>query len=224
MQCKKIKKYLYEYATKRLDKEMFHEISEHLEGCKRCQLELEELRETLDMLQYVKPPELSADFKDRVMQRIDREEKEKVAFVGERLAFKKIGYKKWIMSGTVAATIIIAAVSIFRSVSPPQVDKIPRGVEIVTEIAEVENPIIIKTENAKESFEKITVLIEQYDGQIVRKRLTDKRVEVIFKIDENAESLFFQELSSLGEVQIEKKGYKDTQGNIVVILNSIEMK
>lgn len=222
MECSEIKEYLYEYETKRLDKKMFNEVGEHLKACKRCQLELKELKETLTMLEYVKPPELSADFKDKVMQRIGREEKEKVAFVGERLAFKKIGYKKWIMSGTVAATIIIAAVSIFRSVTPPQVDKIPRGVEIVTEIAEVENPIIIKTENVKESFEKITVLIEQCDGQIVRKRLTDKRVEVIFKIDESAESLFFQELSRLGEVQIEKKGYKDTQGNIMVVLNSIK--
>ena len=205
MECGQVKEYLYEYETKRLNDTTFNEVDEHLKACKRCQLEREELQKNLAMLDYSTTPTLSRDFKDRVMDQINHEE-------------GKGKYWKWVLQGTVAASIILVVVTISQFIIPPQVEKTPKGIEIVIEPAEAENPIIVETRDLSKSFEKLADLIKQFNGQIVRKRAIDLRIEVILKIEDNEEALFFQKLRELGKVQRKKNGYKDTEGNIVIML------
>ena len=208
MECGEIKEYLYEYETKRLGEATFNEVDKHLKECKRCQVELEELRKTLTMLQYGKHTELSEDFKGRVMDQINREDRRRT-------------YKKWVLQGTVAASIVLVVVAISRVMFPPQIEKIPRGIEIVIEPSEAENPILVEVEDVNESFDKLAILIKQHNGHIVRKRPIDSRIEVAFNIVGEREGVFLKELSKLGEVERREEGYKDTKGNIVVILSSV---
>lgn len=70
MKCEETKKYLYEYYTLRLGRELFNEVDEHLKTCEQCQQELRELEETINLLNRAKPPEVAKEFKDKIMARV----------------------------------------------------------------------------------------------------------------------------------------------------------
>jgi len=108
MNCSEIKELLYEYQTDNLDDATKEQVDAHLKTCPTCQKVLEELKIDLKLLEYARPPKVSADFKDRVMQSI----KPSVIPFYRRSAFK------YVLQGTVAAMLIFGLVSVLKLNSP----------------------------------------------------------------------------------------------------------
>ena len=86
---------------------------------------------------------------------------------------------------------------------------------------EVKNPIIIETSDVDNSLDRFNRLIQDHKGKLLQNIPTDKEIRVTFSIEKNEEQPFFNQLSELGSVRIPKEGYKDRQGNIVVIFKKM---
>ncbi|MEI6125083.1 MAG: tetratricopeptide repeat protein [Pseudomonadota bacterium] len=127
MQCTEINEYLYEYLKDRLAGAIRNEVDAHLKTCPACKRELEELKIDLKLLNLARPPELSADFKDKVMRRI--EQPKVIPF------YRKKTYRT-ILQGTVAAVVVLAVAVTFIIKSTQQTQEpVVRGTEKVPAIA-----------------------------------------------------------------------------------------
>ena len=122
MKCEEIKEYLYEYHTLKLGKELFNEVDEHLKTCERCQQELKELEETINLLNRAKPPEVAKDFKDKVLARCEF----------SAVPFYKRRPYRLVMQGVFAAMIVLAVATTVkftsRKVEEQAMREVSRGV------------------------------------------------------------------------------------------------
>lgn len=118
MNCADVQEYLYEYHTGRLDEQTRRDVEAHLAACPACRQALEELKIDLKLLDHARPPELSADFKDRVMRGI---EGAKVIPLRRGRAYK------YVLQGTVAAAVVLAAAVTFIMKSPRSGEQAVRG-------------------------------------------------------------------------------------------------
>jgi tetratricopeptide (TPR) repeat protein len=109
MKCEDIKEYLYEYHTLRLGKELFTEVDEHLKTCVQCQQDLNELEETINLLNRAKPPEVANDFKDKVMARCEF----------NTVPFYKRRPYRLVLQGALAAMIVIAVATTVKFIMQP---------------------------------------------------------------------------------------------------------
>ncbi len=78
MKCKRIQQYLLDYSEHVLDQENQHLVEEHLRHCAECSKELQEIEQTLHLLQTLplqEPPETFwPDFTSNVMRQIRKME------------------------------------------------------------------------------------------------------------------------------------------------------
>lgn len=78
MKCKRIQQYLLDYSEQLLDSENHHLVEEHLHQCPKCAQELQEIEQTLHLLQTLpvqEPPETFwPDFTSNVMRQIRKME------------------------------------------------------------------------------------------------------------------------------------------------------
>ena len=78
MKCKRIQQYLLDYAEQLLDQENHHLVEEHLRHCPKCAQELQEIEQTIHLLQTLpvqSPPETFwPDFTSNVMRQIRKME------------------------------------------------------------------------------------------------------------------------------------------------------
>lgn len=216
MKCEEVKDLLYEFITGRLEHNNLTRVEGHIKDCKACRQDAKKMRHTLNLVNEVKPPPLSADFKEKVMQRIhDLPMPPKPLFqrIKERI---QVPYIKWPLEGMVAAAaIVLLTLAIYRGLTP-EVKTIPREIEITA--TEVKNPIVIETRDIDSSFTQLKGLIQLHNGRLIRSRTIEGGIEVIFRVEKGEEEGLFKDLSELGKVQKEEEGYKDVEGNIVLVL------
>jgi len=78
--------------------------------------------------------------------------------------------------------------------------------------------IIIETGDVDDAFERVRGIIQSHNGKMVEALWLEKKVKLIFSLGREQEGPFFDELNKLGTARIEKEGYRNKNGNIVVFL------
>lgn len=100
MDCKNIEENLVAYLDGELSEEEFFQIKEHVSSCPHCSEEIFLLMKSWDLLKSYPEEELSDDFKDRLIKKIE-----------SRIAAPKvlrISYLKWIPLAAAAVFLIFA--------------------------------------------------------------------------------------------------------------------
>ena len=65
---------------------------------------------------------------------------------------------------------------------------------------------------------KVRKLIQAHNGKMVEALWSEKNIKLIFSLGREEEVSLFNELTKLGRIKVEKEGYRDKKGNIVVFL------
>lgn len=219
MECNEIRGLLYEFITERLDRENSRMVQEHLKMCRECQADYDELKETLSLLNEWKAPEPLPHLKEKVMEDVEARVKESSVSGFRRIMEKlfKPYYIKIPLEGLAAVVIVLLTLIIYRGFSP-EVKVLPKKLEITKGVVEAKNPIVIGTEDVEEAFNQLIEIVKAYNGRLIRRRVLDSGKELTFNIDERKEEALFHALKQLGKVSIAKEGYRDGEGNIVVMV------
>lgn len=85
-------------------------------------------------------------------------------------------------------------------------------------LKEVKNPIILETGDIDNTFEKVRRLIQAHNGKMIEAIWIEQGIKMVFSLEREGETPLFKEFSKLGRTKIEKEGYRDKKGNIVVLL------
>jgi hypothetical protein len=118
--------------------------------------------------------------------------------------------------------VVILALVVYRGFTPEkpfEMTKIPKpGALTMLRLTEVKNPIIIKTKDVDETFERVRVLIQAHNGKMLEALWIEKAIKLTFTLKKEGETSLFDDFSKLGEVSVKEEGYRDKKGNIVVLL------
>lgn len=224
MICDDVKELLYEYITESLQGDDLISVQRHLEGCENCRREAEKITRTVKLLDEVKPPPLSADFKATVLRRT-QELPLPPKPIWQRIKDYIMPYltpapTPAFMKGLAMAVVLLVTATIFIPQILHRRETYPRDIEI--KLHGVENPIIIETEDSEKAFEQLKELIHAHDGDVLQTIWVEQGIQVLFSVTPEEESSLINDLSSLGNVFMEKEGYKDAKGNIGVVLQEKE--
>ena len=213
--CREISELLYEYQTGRLAPDAEKNVAEHLRDCEKCRRTHEDLIETLGALNEWKPPEVPAGFGKRVMGEIAKESKNVPVSLLDR--FIKPSRFRLPIQGLAVAAMVLLALTIYRNFVP-EIDRMPRDFKVMTGLVEAKSPVIIETKDVGEAFDKLKELIQTHQGHLVRRKPVDSGMEVTFRVSQEKEEGFFKDINLLGKVKKEKEGYKEGDGNMVILL------
>lgn len=211
---------LYDFVFKRMKGKDYQQAEEHLKQCEKCRLAVEELKATLATIGQFQAPSLPADFKDKVMQEIRRIHQPSLQ---PDSVFQKI--KNWFrvpyiripVEGLATAAIVLLVLIVYRGLAPER-QPMPKEIKILPIPPEVKNPILIETENPDIAFVRLFQFISSNQGKIIMSMSIDSGFAVVLKIEKSKEEYLFKWLKTTGRMRMEKEGYKDKDGNIVVIL------
>ncbi|MEM2538481.1 MAG: hypothetical protein QXE38_04155 [Candidatus Methanomethylicia archaeon] len=73
-------------------------------------------------------------------------------------------------------------------------------------------------ENVDEAFNRIVQKIESSDGKLIRRRKINSGIEITFSVKRELEEKLLKDISLLGKMRIKKEGFRDKEGNIVLII------
>ena len=125
--CIEVSENIYDYLTGRIAPAQRSIIAGHLMSCSTCRAEHDEMKITLGLLDQIKPPKVSEDFTERVMQSLEP----KVIPFTRRPAYRLI------MQGSAAAIVILAVVSVIKLLPTTKQDlSTIRGGSTTTTISE----------------------------------------------------------------------------------------
>jgi hypothetical protein len=210
MNCDDIKNLLYEYATKCLDEAELEAVEAHLKECEICKIELSMLQETIPLLDYWTPPDLSKDFTDRVLANIQAEKKSLWQKIIEALVPVRT---KFPLEALAAGALVLMVIVVYKIGFTPEIDKTPRQITIESHVVTAKNPIVIESENTDFTLTKLTELIKAHNGRLLGSRTVEGGTEAILSIEQEKERLLLKALSELGKAQMAKDGYKDSDKN-----------
>jgi hypothetical protein len=219
MDCKDFRKLLYEFATNRLGNQDFQLVEGHIKKCSGCQAELNELKETLLLLNEWEAPVLSPGFRVKVMAAIEERVERKSVPIFKKIISKVFQpyYLKFPIQGLAVAAMILLAVTIYKNFIP-EPDRTTRDFTISPTYVEAKNPILIEVKEIDEALNKVKEIIKTHQGSLVRRRPVEGGLEVTFKIEKEHEENILKKLSLLGKFQKGEAGFKNSDGNIVIIL------
>jgi anti-sigma factor RsiW len=222
--CEEAREVLYDFLTGRLGGEAHRRVEEHVEACQGCREELEELREALSFLDAWKVPELPVGFEERLRRRIAERARERSRSRLQVVIDKVFRpyHIKLPLEGLAVAAVILVALTIYRGFAPEDRRELERGQEGVRiELAEVKNPVILEAGNTEEALDRLKAIVQAHHGQVIQTLWVERGVRVTFSLREEEEVSLFLELATLGKVAREKEGYRDREGNIVVLLREV---
>jgi len=219
MDCKEVKEVLYDVLTHRLKDDDLQKVNAHITQCENCQKNLEELRGTLALLDTWKTPKLSPGFRASVLESIDERESRRPAGVIKRML-------EWILQpprlkrplqGLAVVAMILLAFTVYRGLSPGP-DRTMRDLPSPVKVIGAENPIVVEVKNVDEALDGLKRIIEVHHGSLVRRRPVEETLEVTFTLHGEREESLIGDLGQLGTVHTIKPGFKDGEGNLVVVL------
>ena len=224
MNCDNVKELLYELITGSLQGDNLMRVEKHIEGCENCRREAERLTRTVTLLDEVKPPPLSADFKETVLRRVQTLPLPPKP-VWQRIKEHVMPYitpslTPAFMKGMAVAVVLLVTATIFIPGVLPEKEKHWKDIEI--KLHGVKNPIIIETDDSEKALDQLKEIIHAHDGSVLQTIWVEKGIQVLFRVKQEEESSLIEELTSLGNVFMEKEGYKDAKGNIGVVLKGRE--
>jgi len=219
MDCKEVKEALYDVLTHRLKDDELQKVNAHITQCENCQKNLEELRETLALLDTWKTPELSPGFRASVLESIEERESRRPAAVIKRML-------EWILQpprfkrplqGLAVVAMILLAFTVYRGLSPGP-DRTMRDLPSPVKVIGAENPIVVEVKDVDEALDGLKKMIEIHHGSLVRRRPVEGTMEVTFTLPGEREENLIGDLGQLGTVHKIKPGFKDGEGFVVVVL------
>jgi hypothetical protein len=122
----------------------------------------------------------------------------------------------------VTALVVILALAVYRGVTPEkpsEITKIPKpGALTMLKLTEAQHPIIIKTGDVDKTFERVRVLIQAHNGRMLEALWIEKGIKLTFTLKKEEETSLFEDFGKLGEVSVQREGYRDKKGNIVILV------
>ena len=221
MKMKHLEEDLYDYVTNRMDEGRRQDAEKHVKICTECQKEIDELKKTINLLNQFQPPPLSEEFKESVKQKLRALQiplPPKSLFQRLKESFQ-IRPLIWVLEGVAVMAVIMLSVGIFyKSYNPykSHLETITKDLQI--ELAEVKNPIIIEAGDLDNTLESLKELIRIHEGKVLQVLQLDKGLKITFSLEKEQESVLFDNLKQLGNLWMKEEGYKDGQGNIVILL------
>jgi hypothetical protein len=228
MNCRQVIERLYDLETGRLGADESERIRGHVKGCERCRRELDQIKEILALLDKAQAPDPSPGYQEKIRARL-RQVQANVPVSARPL---HAGFKEWLeefFSGCpplAAASALVAVLVLgigyiaYRTMLRPEHDTIRRGgIAVRGPALEAEKPLEIRVSNVERAFEELSGLVEAYGGRIVRRWPIEGGKQILLRVPESEEKSFIGDLSGLGEITRPKSGYKDGEGNIVVIMH-----
>lgn len=218
MRQRHLEEKLYDYITGRMKENDRRLAERHLKECEECRQKAKELTETLKLLEQLQPTPLSEETKQKARQHLKRLPMPPKPLIQRIKEWMHAPYSRLPLKGLAAAALAVLAVitiTVYKGLAP-QIDTAPRDIKIT--ITAAKNPIIIETDNVEASLTRLEGLFKLHNGRLIGKKDVDIGIEAAFSIDKSAEAELLQKLAQTENAQIEKEGFKDKDGNIIVLL------
>jgi len=205
-------------------------VENHISSCLYCLNQLTELKELIYFQKHKAP--LTSHLLQNIMGLFPKVEKPRKeffkgifpSFIHRISDFFTFPAQQWRYTAVSLATAlaVILIIIVYRGVSPEkpfEMSKIP-GEKTFTMLSlkEVRNPIILETGDIDNTFEQVRKLIQAHNGKMIEATWLEKEIKLIFSLRKEEETSLFNELNKLGRTRMEKEGYRDRKGNVVVLL------
>jgi hypothetical protein len=185
---------LYDYVTKRMDERDYQLAEEHVKGCARCQGEIDELTQTLELLEEFQPPPLPASYKMKVRKEIQDFPLPAKQLLQRLRDSIRVPYIKWTLEGIAVTALILLTFTIYRNLTPEGIhdtEKAPKGEGI--RLNQVKNPVIIEVADTEIILEKIKEIIRVHGGQVLQVIQTTEGMRVTFSPGKEGEKTILNE-------------------------------
>lgn len=218
------------YIDGKLPKGEKRRVEKHISSCLYCLNELTELKEMVYFQKQSAP--LPSHLLQKIKDLFPKEERPAKDFL-EDVFYPFIQritdlftfpVRQWRYATVSLATVltVILIMIIYRGVTPEkpfEIEKI-QGKQVFTTLSlkEVKNPIILETRDIENIFEQVRRLIQTHNGKMLEAIWLEKEIKLTFSLRREEETSLFNEFNKLGRTKIEKGGYRDKKGNIVVLL------
>ena len=124
MKCDEIKEQVYEWIEGAVSEKGRLAVEEHLRDCRSCQAYAEQVKHTLSLLNEIKPPPLSADFKVTVLKKAGHIPLPSKPLWQRIIEWFQVPYVKWPLEGLAATVVILIALAVYKDVSLTKPSKI----------------------------------------------------------------------------------------------------
>lgn len=222
--CREIQLDLFEYLSGNISLERAKEIEKHINTCQLCKKEYFGVKQIIHIFSEMKVPEVSDDFSLNVMKRIEEYNKKKElgCFNSHALSdkFFIFLFRRRLIGGAVSVLILFVLVAILYQqglFSGLGKKPIPRGIDVRIPGEGADRPIIIWVEDIPDAFTKLVEFLKLYEGKVIKEYEISSGSIIVVRIAKQKEMLLIEELSKLGKVEMEKTGYRDKVGDIVIL-------
>lgn len=218
------------YIEDKLPKGEKMRVEKHISSCLYCLNQLTELKELVYFQKQSAP--LPSHLLQKIKDLFPKEERPKKDFledifypfiqrISDLFTFP-IRQWRYATVSLVTALAVILIMIIYRGVTPEKPFEIERiqGKQVFTTLSlkEVKNPIILEVRDIDNTFENVRRLIRAHNGKMIEAIWIEKEIKLTFSLRREEETSLFNEFNKLGRTKIEKEGYRDKKGNIVVLL------
>lgn len=218
------------YIEEKLPKGEKMRVEDHISSCLYCLNQLTELKELIYL--QSKRASLPSHLLQRIKDLLPKEQQPKKEFPKDIFSpliqrifdFFTFPIRQWRYATVSLATAlaVILIMIIYKGATPEKPFEIEKilGKQVFTTLSlkEVKNPIIIETGDIDNTFERVRRLIQSHNGKMLQALWADKGIKLTFSLRREEETSFFHELAELAKIKIEKEGYRDEKGNILVLL------
>lgn len=233
MECQTVDPLLYDRLTGRLNEADSQAVDTHVALCAGCRDKFERLGRTVASLDTWTVPDPSPDFHDRLLasvaahlQAIPPRAETPTKQVSApkilrprpgRRGLASIPRRQWLPFGGLAVAATLLGVVVLYQVFGPgerQPEQMTRGLQLDLS----STPIIIETLDQDKTLADLVAIIRAHGGQLLRTQPVASGLELTVKIAQQDEQQLLRGLKSLGRVSVPKEGYRDVEGNLLVLL------
>jgi len=218
------------YIEDKLPEEEKMRVEKHIASCLYCLNQLTELKELVYFQKHrvTLPSRLLQNIMG-LLPKVERPRKEFLKdifspFIQRISDLFTFPVRQWRYATVSLATALAAILLmiIYRGVTPEkpfEIDRIPsKQIFTTLSLKEVKNPIVLKTGDIDDTFEKVRRLIQAHNGKMLEALWIEKGIKLTFTLKKEEETSLFDDFRKLGEIITKEEGYRDKKGNIVVLL------
>ena len=205
-------------------------VEKHITSCLYCLNQLTELKELIYFQKHKAP--LPSHLLQNIKSLFPKEKRTRKEFLKDIFSpiIQRISdlftfpVRQWRYATVSIATalVVIIILVVYRGFSPEkpfEIDRIPsKQIFTTLSLKEVKNPIVLKTRDIDDTFEKVTRLIQAHNGKMLEAIWIEKGIKLTFTLNREEETSLFDDFSKLGEVSAKEKSYRNKKGDVVVLL------
>jgi len=217
MSCQPHEDRLYDYIAQRLSDDERKDLEAHVKSCDACRENLDLIKQTVPLLDSWESPKVSAHLTDRIAKKA---RELRTPWWQKLIDMLTLPPRFMLPVQGLAAAMLILTVYIGVTVlgkDDGKLDQVERsGVITGIQFSEAKHPIHIKVENIEVAMTRLGDIVQEKKGKLVRKRNIVRMI--ILKVEKEQEERFFKAIGALGKMKKPDEGYKDSDGNIVIVL------